>query len=243
MSVAGRLVRTEDLGSPPLGSSFCPPLRALLCLCRRSLSSGQRPHPDPLIMTMLPALTLLPCVHACLTKGRPFTMYLLSTNPTQLQIFLSITGTLFVRKHDSVPTNKSTRVIHQLGLTWWAVLRVSCYFTRQLTGPARANKRLLAQELSPIQCTFHWLTIPLKAGLGTAFFSIGYVPFFSVLFKERSVLFRSFFKFLATSETQKNVPFFYKELKRTQRSFRSFEKNGCPTLFFQRILALIWISY
>ena len=24
--------------------------------------------------------------------------------------------------------------------------------------------------------------------------------------------------------------FFYKELKRTQRSERSFEKNGCPTL-------------
>ena len=35
-------------------------------------------------------------------------MYLLSTNPTQLQIFLLIA--LFVRKHDSVPTNKSTRV-------------------------------------------------------------------------------------------------------------------------------------
>ena len=28
----------------------------------------------------------------------------------------------------------------------------------------------------------------------------------------------------------KIVPFFYKERKITQRSFRSFEKNGCPTL-------------
>ena len=33
-----------------------------------------------------------------------------------------------------------------------------------------------------------------------------------------------------TYETKKNVPFFYKERKRTQRSFSSFEKNGCPTL-------------
>ena len=48
----------------------------------------------------------------------------------------------------------------------------------------------------------------LKAGLGTAFFSVRYVPFFSVLKKERSVLFRSFLEFLATYETQKNVPFF-----------------------------------
>ena len=28
----------------------------------------------------------------------------------------------------------------------------------------------------------------------------------------------------------KIVPFFYKERIRTQRSFRSFEKNGCPIL-------------
>ena len=38
-------------------------------------------------------------------------------------------------------------------------------------------------------------------GLGT--------PFFSILKKERSVLFRSFLEFLATYETQKNVPFFF----------------------------------
>ena len=43
------------------------------------------------------------------------------------------------------------------------------------------------------------------SGLGTAFFSVRYVPFFSILFKERSVLFHSFFGFLATYETQKNV--------------------------------------
>ena len=29
-----------------------------------------------------------------------------------------------------------------------------------------------------------------------------------------------------TYETKKNVPFFYKERKRTQRSFRSFIKKG-----------------
>ena len=33
-----------------------------------------------------------------------------------------------------------------------------------------------------------------------------------------------------TYEDKKNVPFFYKERKRTQRSECSFEKNGCPTL-------------
>ena len=47
-----------------------------------------------------------------------------------------------------------------------------------------------------------------QAGLGTPFFSILYVTFFSVLKKERSVVFRSFLKFLATYETQKNALFF-----------------------------------
>ena len=37
-----------------------------------------------------------------------------------------------------------------------------------------------------------------------------------------------------TYETKKNVPFFYKERKRTQRSERSFEKNGYPTLLLLR---------
>ena len=62
-------------------------------------------------------------------------------------------------------------------------------------------------------------------------------------FKERSILSRSFFEFLATYETQKNgmffpilfkrtgknvknVPFFCKERERMQRSSRSFIKNG-----------------
>ena len=47
-------------------------------------------------------------------------------------------------------------------------------------------------------------------GLGTAF------SFLS--FKERNVLFRSFFEFLATNGTQKNIPFFSKEQKRAQRT-------------------------
>ena len=44
-------------------------------------------------------------------------------------------------------------------------------------------------------------------------------------FKECNVLFRSFFEFLATYETQKNVLFFSKERKRTQRMQHSFAKN------------------
>ena len=58
-------------------------------------------------------------------------------------------------------------------------------------------------------------------------------------FKERNVLFRSFYEILATYETQKNdaffsvlflrkeknATFFCKEWKRTQRTFRSFAKN------------------
>ena len=45
----------------------------------------------------------------------------------------------------------------------------------------------------------------------------------SVLFHAvRSVLFHSFLEFLATYETQKNVPFFLKERKRMQRMFHSF---------------------
>ena len=53
-------------------------------------------------------------------------------------------------------------------------------------------------------------------GLGTPFFSVRYVAFFSILKKERSILFHSFLEFLATYETQKNVPFFCKERKRTR---------------------------
>ena len=52
--------------------------------------------------------------------------------------------------------------------------------------------------------------------MGTAFFSVQNVPFFSVLLKNIlffSVLFFSFWW-----------------LMRPKRAFRSFEKNGCPTL-------------
>ena len=62
--VCGRKAGEDwDLGSPPLGSSLCPPLLALLCLCRCSLSFSQCPHPDPLIMTTPRALTLSPSAH------------------------------------------------------------------------------------------------------------------------------------------------------------------------------------
>ena len=39
----------------------------------------------------------------------------------------------------------------------------------------------------------------------------------------------------------KIVPFFYKEQKRTQRSERSFEKNGCPTLV--RTLSYMYVDH
>ena len=43
----------------------------------------------------------------------------------------------------------------------------------------------------------------------------------------------------------KIVPFFYKERKRTQRSERSFEKNGCPTLVSPYVTfvteGLVWL--
>ena len=68
-------------------------------------------------------------------------------------------------------------------------------------------------------------------------------PGLSHSFKERSILSRSFFEFLATYETQKNetffpvlfkrtgknvkdVPFFCKERERMPRSSRSFIKDG-----------------
>ena len=68
----------------------------------------------------------------------------------------------------------------------------------------------------------HGSTVCAQAGLGTPFFSVWYVTFFSFLKKEHSVLFRSFLEFLATYETQKNVTFFYKERKKMQKTFCSF---------------------
>ena len=62
------------------------------------------------------------------------------------------------------------------------------------------------------------LTCTNNSGLGTAFFSVQNVPIFSVQKRERYVLFRSFLEFLATYETQKNITFFSKERKRTQRT-------------------------
>ena len=84
--------------------------------------------------------------------------------------------------------------------------------------------------------------VQFLSGMGTPFFSVRYVTFFSVLKKERYNLFRSFLEFLATYETQnnvmfffvlfkrtekngKNVTFFCKERKRTERTLRSFAKN------------------
>ena len=65
-------------GSPPLGSSSCPPPRALLCLLIALSLLRPTPHPHTLIMTMPRALTLSPCAHPYLTMGWPFLTYLLS---------------------------------------------------------------------------------------------------------------------------------------------------------------------
>ena len=65
----------------------------------------------------------------------------------------------------------------------------------------------------------------VNPGLGTAFFCVQNVPFFCVLKRERYVLFRSFFEFFATYETQKNVTFFSVLFKRT-------EKNAKNVTFF-----------
>ena len=62
-----------------------------------------------------------------------------------------------------------------------------------------------------------------RVGHSVLFRSVRYGRFRSK--KELSVLFHSFLEFLAAYETQKNaknVPFFLKEGKRTQRTFRSF---------------------
>ena len=84
------------------------------------------------------------------------------------------------------------------------------------------------------ELTIHqsWICLQWKggnySGLGTPFFSVRYITFFSILKKECSVLFHSFLEFLATYETQKNpknTTFFCKERKRTQRTECSFAKN------------------
>ena len=54
------------------------------------------------------------------------------------------------------------------------------------------------------------------------FFSVRYITFFSVLKKECSVLFSSFWRLMRPKRTFCSFPFFSKERKRTQRTFRSF---------------------
>ena len=94
----------------------------------------------------------------------------------------------------------------------------------------------------------------LSPGLGTPFFSIRYVTFFSVLKKNVpffSVLFSSFWRFFRsfvkngkerkerfillqrTEKNAKNAPFFYgKERKERNILFKSTEKNAKNGMFF-----------
>ena len=86
---------------------------------------------------------------------------------------------------------------------------------------------LLTQHTSLITHTLPSYTWNHGSHQGWApFFSVRSVTFFSVLKRVCYVLFRSCLEFLATYETQKNVPFFSKERKRTQRMLRSLQKNG-----------------
>ena len=59
--------------------------------------------------------------------GWPFIMYLLSLILCNCRIFLSIA--LFVRKHGSVPTKKSTRV--SIDIIWWIHYSCERYVTAQ----------------------------------------------------------------------------------------------------------------
>ena len=62
----------------------------------------------------------------------------------------------------------------------------------------------------------------VNPGLGTAFFSVQNISFFSVLLKNATFFSVLFCEFLATYETQKNVPFFSRFFPVI---FRSFLKN------------------
>ena len=58
-----------------------------------------------------------------------------------------------------------------------------------------------------------------KPGLGTLFFSVQHVPFFSVLKRERfSVLFSRFWRLIKPKRMLHSFPFFSKERKRTERT-------------------------
>ena len=58
----------------------------------------------------------------------------------------------------------------------------------------------------------------LKTGLGTLFFSVQNVPFFSILKRERNVLFPSFWRFMKPKRTLRSFPCFSKEWKRMERT-------------------------
>ena len=69
----------------------------------------------------------------------------------------------------------------------------------------------------------HYL-VQMAAGLGTCSFPFRTFRSFP-FFKRTQRSFPLFFEFLATYETQKNVSFFSKERKRTQRMQHTFAKN------------------
>ena len=89
------------------------------------------------------------------------------------------------------------------------------------------HKQLVADKAWGIWCArvLGWS----RVGHSVLFRAVRYVLFLS---KKRMFHSFLFVEFLATYETQKNVPFFCIELKRTQRTLRSFAKNGKNVLFF-----------
>ena len=107
---------------------------------------------------------------------------------------------------------------------WTALVQDICFTTNKYFCTVQDFTNNFKNPSSNLGMWYLWWNIRGKkrwffAGLGTPFFSVRYVTFFSVLKKEHSVLFHSFLKFLATNETQKNIPFFLKERNRTFHSF------------------------
>ena len=137
-------MRTEDLGAHLWAPSSAPLCRPSYVSCGRSLSYGQRPRPHTLINPMPRALTLSPRAQPLF---RPCGGHLQRTSSQQSFAAVEFLINCFVCLALFPPTS-------QLGLTPTRVNMMSgfksfgVYFTKQLTGPARANMQLLAQESS-----------------------------------------------------------------------------------------------
>ena len=122
--------------------------------------------------------------------------------------FAQIKWTMWSNRSFCSPKMSNHERFAQVAQRKWAVWANRSF--RSLKMSKWVNLSVLSESLI---CSFFYKRFAQKSneripGLGTAFFSVPNDPFFCILFKECSILFCSFFKFLATYETQKNVPFF-----------------------------------